>query len=104
MPNRPPIHKPLGYRPREERREPKVADPYYRSQHWLELRGRVGDRDGWRCVKCGEPAKTIHHVVHRPKGEPGPTAADVDSNCECLCGKCHGREHPEKGRYDRMVD
>jgi hypothetical protein len=110
VPTRPPIHRPLGYREREERRSEKERSPYYGSRHWRELRDRVGKRDGWRCVamidgfRCGRPARTVHHIRARPRDAVEPTAFDVDENCGCLCDPCHGTEHRDKGQYDRMKD
>lgn len=50
-----------------------------------ELKIRVKDRDGWRCVICeGETSLHVHHKIPREKG--GPHHPD---NLVTLCASCH---------------
>jgi hypothetical protein len=54
----------------------------------------VSERDGWRCLRCGEsydpwPGFQLHH--RRPRGSGGSTADDVNSpaNIVTLHSQCH---------------
>ena len=62
MPWKPPIHRPLGWRPaKRERRD--LIDRAYGTQAWRKLAAAVVTRDGGVCHVCGQPgADTAHHL------------------------------------------
>ena len=72
---------------RAARTPPKVADGYYLSAEWKSLRLACLKRDGWRCVKCGEPAIVADHVVGRRRwlAEGLPGSPDTLGNLRSLC-------------------
>jgi hypothetical protein len=45
----------------------KLKDP-----RWQKKRLEIFERDGWKCMACGEKDKTlhIHHIFYLPKKEP----------------------------------
>jgi 5-methylcytosine-specific restriction endonuclease McrA len=59
---------------------PMPSNPYYRTAHWLRLRAARLRIDGHRCVICGQPARTVDHIVSRRDG-----GADALSNLRSLC-------------------
>ena len=60
---------------------------------WEKLRQEIIDRDGGKCVRCGEPANEVDHIT--PKSRKGK---DIKSNLRLLCGKCH---RIKTKRFDR---
>ena len=53
---------------------------------WKRVRAKILDRDGWRCVKCGQAGKLeVDHVVSISKG--GDPWEPV--NLQALCRGCH---------------
>lgn len=74
----------------------KQVDPFYLSYAWKRVRLYVLLRDNYRCQVCGKRwANTVHHL--KPRLEHRELALCAD-NLEAVCGVCHNREHPEKGR------
>lgn len=67
-----------------------ASSPYYRTQHWRELRLLCLERDRYSCRFCGRPANVADHVVTRPDS-PLPTPLDVLENLRSLCGDCDRR-------------
>lgn len=65
---------------------------------WQQMRLRVMERDGWRCVACGATDTTlnVHHIAY---GEHLWTVALTD--LQTLCQRCHGQlgKHPKGGVY-----
>jgi 5-methylcytosine-specific restriction endonuclease McrA len=59
---------------------PKEADPFYASPDWKALRHACLERDGWRCVMCGQPAIVADHILSRRSG-----GADTLANLRSLC-------------------
>jgi 5-methylcytosine-specific restriction endonuclease McrA len=62
----------------------------YQGMNWIrqEKRHAIYVRDGFTCKHCGEPGKTLDHVV--PRSEGGSNEA---SNLVTACGKCnYGRK------------
>ena len=66
----------------------------HRYQWRVKLRQQVGDRDGWRCRRCGIPAGVLKrgrsslllsHVIPRRLGGP-----DTPDNLVMLCARCSG--------------
>jgi len=68
----------------------KLLDP-----RWQQMRLRVFERDGWKCVTCESSKKTLnaHHVHYHPLAE-GPWDYDLDTVIT-LCSDCHSDEHIE---------
>jgi 5-methylcytosine-specific restriction protein A len=72
---------------------------------WQQLRRRVLDRDGGRCVLCGRPASDADHVVGRAEAErlgwPHERIEALD-NLRSLCGPHHlkvtARQGNRRGR------
>lgn len=99
MPTRPPIHRPLGWKPAS--RAPSVLDPYYKSAAHKAFRAGVLKRDRYHCIddRCETPGRgaggrlIADHIIAR--GEPGST--DQVSNGRTLCPACDNRRHREKG-------
>ena len=60
---------------------------------WTKLRKKIIDRDGGKCVKCGEKANEVDHRT--PKSRKGK---DIGSNLRLMCGTCHRKKTK---RYDR---
>jgi 5-methylcytosine-specific restriction endonuclease McrA len=95
MPFRPPIHKPVAWRPPGAARAPK-RNEYYHTPEWRALRLVVLKRDGYRCQLnlpgCEGRASVPHHLVPRKWG-----GGDHPGNLVSVCKACHNRAHPEKG-------
>ncbi|MCA1670460.1 MAG: HNH endonuclease [Thermomicrobia bacterium] len=66
---------------------------WYDSRPWQLLSSTCKQRDGYRCVRCGEGDAILHahHVIHRSDG-----GSDDLDNLITLCVPCHRKEH---GRY-----
>ena len=79
---------------------PKVADPYYLTPEWRELRRQTLERDGGVCTVpgCGRRALVADHIVSRKAG-----GADALHNTRSLC-RLHDnrlREGPTGRRPER---
>lgn len=63
------------------------------ARSWQTIRNLVLDRDGFRCVECGDLLLSsdadIHHLLPRSMG-----GTDELSNLVTLCDGCHARHHP----------
>jgi 5-methylcytosine-specific restriction endonuclease McrA len=68
---------------------PKVADPFYSSREWTDLRNRVRWEAGSRCqaLGCGRRERTMF-VDHKVELRDGGSRLDRD-NLWLLCGRCH---------------
>jgi len=101
MPTKPPIHRPLGWKPAI--RSLKRVDPFYRSDVHKAFRAAVLERDHYRCTdaNCRTPGRgaggrlIADHILAR--GAPGST--DHPSNGRTLCPSCDNRRHREKGLF-----
>ena len=51
-----------------------------------DFRKNVFERDGHKCVMCGNPAQDAHHIIERRLFSDGGYYLD---NGASLCGKCH---------------
>ena len=80
-------------------------DPYYKSKEhkvWVAAVFAMAPHDGQGralCVNClrygrRTPATVAHHI--KPRSLYPELALDP-ANGAALCGRCHNREHPEKG-------
>lgn len=57
---------------------------------WQVVRETVLERDGHRCMSCGETQRLhVHHVVPRSRG-----GGDDPGNLITLCEGCHAARHP----------
>lgn len=69
------------------------------------VREAVMRRDDRRCVKCGQPATEVNHIV--PFSEFGPGEkwqANVMSNLEALCLKHHAIETAKQRKNAIILD
>lgn len=61
--------------------------------NWQELRRNVLERDGYRCVNCGDSIHDatlqVHHIVPLIKG-----GSNYPGNLVTLCVDCHKKLHP----------
>jgi hypothetical protein len=68
----------------------------YKHPKWQQKRLRIMDRDGWKCIACGQSEVTLH-VHHKAyNGQPW----DVDDKfLQTLCEECHQElgPHPKGG-------
>lgn len=53
------------------------------------LRNKINDRDGGRCIICGDHGTDLHHEP--PKKMGGDRKADVPTRLVVLCKDCHSR-------------
>jgi 5-methylcytosine-specific restriction endonuclease McrA len=73
---------------------------FYNSRAWKALRLLVLARDGYRCVACGKPANTVHHIKDIAEH---PELALDPHNCETRCRRCHGAVDGERGNYKKAT-
>jgi HNH endonuclease len=97
IPYRPPIHKPIVWRPpgaAQAARPP--ADPYYQTKAWRALRLATLQRCRFTCelhlIGCTGRARLADHIIPRSDG-----GLDSLFNLRGVCPSCHNRRHPEKG-------
>lgn len=64
--------------------------PVIRTRRWKTLRGRILERDDWRCVKCG--ARRDLEVDHVKPVRDAPELSFDPSNLQTLCPSCHSRK------------
>ena len=64
----------------------KKPDPFYATPEWKALRLEALKRDHFRCVACGDRARTVDHIVRRRDG-----GADALPNLRSLCITCDNR-------------
>lgn len=76
----------------------------YSDPRWQKLRLQVMDRDGWKCVSCGDTKATLH--VHH-KRYCGHIWDSPKQDLQTLCNACHMSlgQHPKAGVwYERICD
>jgi 5-methylcytosine-specific restriction endonuclease McrA len=88
LPFRPKQFRPATYRPPPA----KVADPYYSTPSWRELRAKRLVMDNHTCVVegCGQRAIVADHIVSRRAG-----GADSIANLRSLC-RLHDNQARER--------
>jgi hypothetical protein len=66
---------------------------------WQKTRLKIMERDGWKCVVCGETEKTlsVHHKYYRPGVKPWDYPSE---SLVTLCEFCHDCE--ERGIKEGM--
>ncbi|MAK61798.1 MAG: endonuclease [Ponticaulis sp.] len=61
-----------------------------RGPRWKAIRVQALQRDGWKCVQCGEKVGLeIDHI--KPVRDRPDLAWSLD-NLQSLCGRCHARK------------
>ena len=63
-----------------------------------EVRRRVSERDGGRCILCGMPGNPEAHYLPRAQGGLG-----IEENILTLCRRCHRAYDGEKRKELRPV-
>ena len=76
---------------------------FYTSAAWLRKKEKILRRDKYLCIDCKRfgkktPAELVHHI--QPYEEFPELALD-EKNLVSLCGACHSKRHPEKGKAPR---
>ena len=58
-------------------------------ERYRQLKGKILERDGWRCQACGSLAGLeIHHIRRRSQ-----SGGDSEANLITLCSDCHRALH-----------
>ena len=83
-----------------EKKKDKVKKPRKsRPQLNINIRIKVKERDGYKCVHCGSFINLeVHHIVHRKHG-----GTDELDNLKTLCCYCHLKEHKGEPVYNLML-
>lgn len=87
---------PVG-KPQHNRRTPKKKA---RGEFSDKTKKAIGERDGWKCVKCGSYhlESVPHHVQYRSQGGLG-----IKRNGISVCRDCHSWMHgKQKGPYGEL--
>lgn len=72
----------------------EFAKSFYNSSEWQAVRGYVLFRDKYLCVKCGNPAEEVHHIIHLSPNNINDVSVTLNpDNLICLCRDCHFAEH-----------
>jgi 5-methylcytosine-specific restriction endonuclease McrA len=93
VPRRPKQFRPPQWRPPEK----KVADPYYSSKAWRDLRAARLAMDGHQCTVpgCTARATIVDHIITRRAG-----GTDTLSNLRSLC-RAHDQQIKERSDGSR---
>ena len=79
-----------------DRRYNKTRDPkygrFYKSAGWRTLSKKRLQDDGYKCVKCGEIASEVDHIIPIQTPEGWERRLDYD-NTQSLCLECHNIKH-----------
>lgn len=74
---------------------------YLASEHWSLLRARALERDGYKCVECGETGRLQVHHHRYPEDVKDSSLDDVKT----LCSTCHKIEHGYgSSRFERLCE
>jgi 5-methylcytosine-specific restriction protein A len=60
------------------------------TRRWQSVRHAVLERDGWKCVQCGERRRL--EVDHIKPVRSNPELSFDPGNCQSLCGPCHTKK------------
>lgn len=80
-----------SHKPSHKRRTPKRANRGRFSPQTIQ---RIGERDGWRCVRCGASnnlESVPHHIIFKSQGGRG-----TEDNGVTVCRPCHDLAHSNK--------
>lgn len=79
-----------------------VSDPY-KSPKWQKMRLQILERDGWKCVACGDEESTLH--VHHTAYQGNPWEVP-EGWLQTLCEYHHEAlgEHPKSGVWWKVND
>lgn len=67
-----------------------VSDEFYLSDEWMEIKGDIFERDGFRCRVCGGIAElSVHHIVPRKYKHLVDFDIDFEGNLLTICWKHH---------------
>jgi 5-methylcytosine-specific restriction endonuclease McrA len=90
VPNRPPQHRPTGWKPEAKGANP--AHARYRTVAWRAVRQFVLIRDNYTCQLrlpgCTTVANTADHIIEVLVG-----GSDNPTNLRAVCAACHNRRH-----------
>jgi 5-methylcytosine-specific restriction endonuclease McrA len=73
---------------RKDAQRPSPAERGY-GHDWRKVRAEVLERDGWTCRWCGQPAKTVDHLVPLAQGGARLDTANLVAACLC-CNSARG--------------
>jgi 5-methylcytosine-specific restriction enzyme A len=75
------------------------ATSTYRTRHAIPdtLRQQILERDGYRCVICGQPANVVDHIIPRSAG-----GTDDPANLQSLCTYHSRRKTGAEGAAARL--
>ena len=75
----------------------KLKDP-----RWQKKRLEILQRDGWRCLFCGDKDNTlhVHHLAYIKGVDPWDY---VDGVLVTVCEECHDREHSDRAYIDSVL-
>ena len=91
MPWKPPVHRPLGWKPAKRVRRDQL-DRSYGTQAWRKLAAWVVARDGGICHVCDKTgADTAHHLIEKRHG-----GTDDPANLRAIHRACHNRVHDRR--------
>jgi 5-methylcytosine-specific restriction protein A len=78
----------------------KLADPFYLSKSWRDLRTLALKRDGFRCVVCGTDVSRVGaaRVDHYKPRSTNPELELSLSNLRTLCTLHDAQSHRERAR------
>lgn len=74
---------------------------FYKSREWKALRQEALKRDNYECQSCKRKGKysKAQCVHHLKEVKVVPLLALTLDNLECLCNRCHNKEHD---RYEAV--
>ena len=77
----------------------KVKRVKLRPEEYIELRERVFERDGYRCVRCGSPGPLqAHHLQFRSQ-----QGGDIEDNLITLDSLCHDKLHRSRLEREKLI-
>jgi 5-methylcytosine-specific restriction endonuclease McrA len=97
LPFRPKQFRPATYRPPAK----KIADAYYSTPSWRDLRAACLRRDNYTCVVegCGNAGVVADHIVTRSAG-----GSDTLSNLRSLCRTCDNQARERSDGTRKELD
>jgi hypothetical protein len=68
----------------------EIKDAYYRSSHWLDIRQKRFEMDGFACTQCKDELSILHchHITYEDL-----FSEDVRFHLQTLCEGCHKHVH-----------